>query len=79
MTYYEALRLRIRLERAGSGMMTLLIGVAIGAAIYLVDQPWFYIGVELALVVGMVLVWAASSGLQKRIDDGEFDKEDSTP
>lgn len=78
MTYYEALRLRVRMERLANFLVAVFIGLALGSVIATVGWPWLYVVVGVVVMVGVVLSWFASDGLQKRINDGEFDKEDST-
>lgn len=76
MTYYEALRLRVRMERLANSLVAVFVGLAIGAVISLIGWAWLWVIVGFVTMICVVLSWAASDGLQKRINDGEFDKED---
>lgn len=77
MTYYEALRLRVKMDRLANSLVAVFVGLSLGAGISLVGWGWLWFVVGFATMICVMLSWAASDGLQKRINDGEFDKEDS--
>lgn len=77
MTYYEALRLRVKMERLANSLVMVFVGMAIGAMISLIGWAWLWVVIGFVTMICVMLSYAASDGLQKRINNGEFDAEDS--